>query len=130
LVTEPGRFRIRFGLFRVLLTLLGTGPRFSYVEVSEDTIRVAMGWAFRALIPRSSVRRISKDRNMWRGIGVHGWRGEWLVNGSVSGIVTLEIDPPARALVIGVPVRLRELHVSLEDPDGFLAALGQSGRVS
>jgi hypothetical protein len=129
-VNEPGRFPIRFGLFRGLLTLLGTGPRFSYVEVSDGSIRVTMGWAFRATIPLSSVRRIYKDRNMWRGIGVHGWRGEWLVNGSVSGIVTIEIDPPARARVIGVPVRLTKLYVSLEDPDGFLAALAHTGKVS
>jgi hypothetical protein len=44
----------------------------------------------------------------------------------VSGIVTLEIQPPARAWVIGFPVRLRKLHISLEDPDGFLAAVGRS----
>lgn len=42
-----------------------------------------------------------RDRDMYGGIGVHGWRGRWLVNGAVSGIATLEIDPPARASVLG-----------------------------
>ncbi len=58
------------------------------------------------------------------GWGVHGWRGRWLVNGSSHGIVVLGIDPPARARTLGLPVRLRELAVSLEDPVGFAAALG------
>jgi hypothetical protein len=38
--------------------------------------------------------------------------------------VVLAIDPPARARVLGVPVRVRELAISLEDPVGFAAALG------
>ena len=120
----PKRFPIRFGVLRWLLVVLGTGPRFSHVDVDFDTVRATMGWAFRSTIPRPSIVKAYKDRNMWGGIGVHGWRGRWLVNGSVSGIVTMEIDPPARGWVIGVPVRLRKLHVSLEDPDAFLAELG------
>jgi hypothetical protein len=125
-VSSPQRFRIRYGALRWLLSVLGTGPRFSNVDVKEDTIHVSMGWAFQSTIPLSSVTRADPDRNMWGGLGVHGWRGRWLVNGSVSGIVTLEIQPPARAWVIGFPVRLRKLHISLEDPDGFLAAVGRS----
>jgi hypothetical protein len=56
--------------------------------------------------------------------GVHGWKQRWLVNGSSHGIVVLSIDPPARARVVGVPVRVRELAISLDDPVGFAAALG------
>jgi hypothetical protein len=82
-----------------------------------------MGWAFSSVIPRSAVTGARRSADMWWGIGVHGWRHRWLVNGSVHGIVTIEIDPPTRARVIGVRVRLQTLHVSLDDPDGFLAAL-------
>jgi hypothetical protein len=59
------------------------------------------------------------------GIGVHGWRGAWLVNGAASGLVSITVDPPVRAWAVGVPVRLRQLTVSLEDPDAFRAALGR-----
>jgi len=38
------------------------------------------------------------------GIGVHGFGGNYLVNGKANGIVTLEIEPTARAFVIGIPV--------------------------
>jgi hypothetical protein len=55
------------------------------------------------------------------GIGVHGFGGNYLVNGKASGIVTLEIEPSARALLIGIPVKLRKLSVSLDEPEQFIA---------
>ncbi len=116
-------FGFRYGLFRPLLSVLGAGPSFSEVTLEPQYVVVRMGWTFRSRIPHGSIRRVYPDRDMHGGIGVHGWRGRWLVNGAVSGIVTLEIDPPARARVLGFPVRLRTLHVSLEDPGGFTAAL-------
>lgn len=58
------------------------------------------------------------------GWGAHGWRGRWLVNGSSKGIVVLEIDPVARGRVLGFPVRVRDLALSLEDPEGLCEALG------
>lgn len=115
--------------FGWLLRLLFLGPRWSGVDVGPDQIGVRMGWAFRSWIPTASVRSIHRDENTrwWWGIGVHGWRGRWLVNGTVNGIVTLEIGPPAPARVVGFPVELRILHVSLEEPDALVAALGVVG---
>lgn len=117
-------FAFRYGLFRPLLSVLGAGPSHSEVALDSDFVAVRMGWAFRSHIPRSGIRRVHRDRDRHGGIGVHGWRGRWLVNGAVSGIATLEIDPPAQARVLGFPIRLRTLHVSLEDPAGFIAAVG------
>lgn len=57
-------------------------------------------------------------------IGAHGWQGSWLVNTSTRGLVVLELDPPADARCLGARVRLRELRVSLADPEAFLTALG------
>jgi hypothetical protein len=54
-------------------------------------------------------------------LGAHGWRGRWLVNGSSRNIVELAIDPPARALVMGLPVSVRTLYVSVTDPDALVA---------
>jgi len=113
-------FSLRYGVFRWLLVTMGMGPSFAGATLEPDDLVVRMGWGFRARIPRGSVRRAYRDRDMRGGIGVHGWRGRWLVNGAISGIVTLEIDPPARARVMGFPVRLKVLHVSLDDPQGFL----------
>ena len=118
-------FPIRFGFWKPLLVVAGMGPTQSRVEIDGSVVRVKMGWAFRARIDRPSIVRAVADSNKYAGIGVHGWRGTWLVNGSVSGIVTISIDPPAPARVLGFPIRLRTLYVSLEDPTGFLGRLGQ-----
>lgn len=56
--------------------------------------------------------------------GVHGWAGRWLVNGSRSGIVRIDIDPACRAWVLGLPVRLTTVKVSLAEPDAFCATVG------
>ena len=88
-----------------------------------------MSWGFRADVPRRSIRSVRPERNAYLSLGVHGWRGRWLVNGAAGPIVALEIEPPVRARVIGVPVRLRELFVSVEDPDAVIAELspGRAG---
>jgi len=117
-------FAIRYGKLLVgLLTLLGTGPSVSGVEVTDHEVRVRMGWAFQARIPRSSIVRSGADDRLVTGWGVHGFRGRWLVNGSSQGLVFLKIAPPAAARVLGVPVKLTQLRTSLEDPQGFLSTV-------
>ena len=63
--------------------------------------------------------------DMFGGWGAHGWRGRWLVNGSSAGIVQLDLEPRQRAWLLSIwPLTLRVLYVSLDDPHGFLAAIG------
>jgi len=42
------------------------------------------------------------------------------VNGSSKGIVVVHLDPPQRAYVLGWPIHVRELAVSVEDREGLL----------
>jgi len=100
------------------------GPGLSGVELSGEELHVRMGWAFRARVPRAQITGARAVTGLVGGIGVHGWRGRWLVNGSMSGIVGIDIDPAARAVAVGIPVHLHYLALSLEDPEGFLAAVG------
>jgi hypothetical protein len=51
-------------------------------------------------------------------------RGTWLVNGSATGVVDLRIDPPARGRMAFIHIKVRRLGLGLQDPDGFLKALG------
>jgi hypothetical protein len=124
--TPRDRVDIRYNpILRPIFIALGMGPGSSNVTVTTDELRAVMGWAFRGRIARRAIVSARPARiPLILGIGVHGWAGRWAVNGSRGGAVRLEINPPARARVCGLPVRLRTLWLSLADPDGFLAAMG------
>lgn len=113
---------------RVVLAVLGLSERNSYVDVGEQ-VHVRMGWAFRAMVPRSSVLSIGEGHDRVLGWGAHGWRGAWLINGSSSGLVRIEFDPHGGARCIGLAVSLRVLRVSVVDPGGLEQALTPIDRI-
>lgn len=111
--------------FVPLATSLGLGPKRSDVSIRDGALHVAMGWGFSADIPLVSIKNARQFPDRVLAWGVHGFRGRWLVNGSSQGVVELTIDPPVRARMMGVPVRLRELLVSVTDPGELIAACTQ-----
>ncbi len=114
----------RYGkILRPLLSVLGMGPRWSRIEIDDETVRVRMGWAFRATFPRSSITAITLPSGRVLSRGAHGFLGRWLVNGAGDRLVTIAIEPRVRAYVSGWPIRLRELTLSVDDPDSFAATL-------
>lgn len=118
------RFPIAFDpWFRLLSSVLGMPPSTAYIEVDREQVEVRMGWAFRARFPRSAVTSTTALETRPISRGVHGFRGRWLVNGSGRGILRIQLGPAQRAYVLGVPVRLRELLVSVDDLDALAAAL-------
>lgn len=123
--TTAERYSIRVDpLFRGLFAALGAGSRRDFVDIDSGKLIVRLGWLFRATIPRSSVASGHQHADMYGGWGAHGWRHRWLVNGSSKGIVQLDLKLGQRAWLLGAwPIRLRTLYVSLNDPNGFLAAL-------
>jgi hypothetical protein len=124
-------FAMRYSPFmRVLLALLLAGPRHTRIHLDDRELELRMGvggWCFATRVPRSSVRSVEVRTERLRGWGwgAHGWRGRWLVNGSMRGLVDVAIDPPVRARCLGWPIRLRLLIVSLEEPARFVEALRQ-----
>jgi hypothetical protein len=131
---EPVVLEIRYDRWcGWLLGGLGLGRRWSHVTVDPrggDTRRgavvIRMGWGFSAEIPLDRIVAARLADRPFIGWGVHGWRGRWLVNGSLQGVVEIGIDPPVRGWLAFVPLRLRTVYVSLADPDAFLAALARS----
>jgi hypothetical protein len=118
------RFPIRFdAAYRVLSTALLLTPSSSFVEVEGDEVRVRMAWGFGARFPRSAVVSATEYNRKPLSRGVHGWAGRWFVNGSGEGIVSIKLEPVQRAYVLGFPVRLRNLLVSVEDPAGLKVTL-------
>lgn len=119
------RFLIKFDApYALLSTALLIFPSDSYVEIAGNQVSVRMSWAFRATFDRSHVTGASplgKRIRLTR--GVHGWAGRWLVNGSGDGILGIDLEPRQRAYVMGVPVSLRQLQVSVGDPHALARAL-------
>ncbi len=120
------RFAISYAPpFRVLASALGMSPSQSGVTVEDDHLEIRMGWAFHARIPRGMVRLVEQPVKIpaLLGWGVHGWAGRWAVNGSKEGAVRLVIEPATTARVLFVSTSLRELYVSLEQPEAFAASV-------
>ena len=124
-MAQEERFAISYsGLNKPLLAVLGMGPGRSGVVVTDSEVRVRMGWAFNAAIPRERITAAEKTtKPALFGWGVHGWRGRCVVNGSDSGIVRLAIDPPILTRTLIFAIQPHELFISLEEPDRFLATL-------
>ncbi len=124
-MAAPSRFLIKFdAAYRVLSTALFIFPSDSYVEIVGNRVSARMAWAFRTTFERSRVVRASalgKQVPLTR--GVHGWAGRWLVNGAGDGILVIDLEPKQRAYVMGIPVSLRQLRVSVDDPVALAAAL-------
>jgi hypothetical protein len=120
-------FPIRFdGWYRVLSSAVLIRPSRSDVVVRDAEVLVRMDWAFRARFPRSAVVAANDPQLRPLSRGVHGFAGRWLVNGSAQGLVAIDLDPTQRAFVLGFPLRLRRLVVSVERPEALLAALRRS----
>ena len=107
-------------VLRVLLLVLFVRPR---VEVSRQVLLVSLGWSFRVAVPRGAIQAV--DSVPWRrhSIGAHGWRGRWLVNTATGPLVRIRIEPATTGRLLGVPVRVRELTLSIDDVAAFLTDL-------
>ena len=118
------RFPIRFDRwYEALSRALFISPSDSYVAIDGGLVTVRMAWAFEASFLCSGVASTAPFDRRPVSRGVHGWRGRWLVNGSGEGILRIDLSPGQRARVLGVPVELRELLVSVDDPARLASAL-------
>jgi hypothetical protein len=109
-------------VLKLLLTATASSP--AALELTADSLEVRLGLTWRARIPRSSITSAGLDPLRTLSVGAHGWGGRWLVNTTTQNLVVINVHPEGRGHCVGWPVRVRELHVSVADPDVFLAALG------
>ena len=90
------RIPIRYGNpWRWLLPLLLLPARSAYIRIDGDVVK------HRPVVS----------------IGAHGWNGRWLVNGAHRPIAVIKLAEKSRARVVGFPVKLTELLVSVDDRD-------------
>ncbi len=64
---------------RVILGLLGSGPRQSWIDIRPDEVHGQLGWMGDVTIPRVSIVSVERvDRvPWWLGLGLHGFFGTW-----------------------------------------------------
>jgi hypothetical protein len=121
------RFRIRIDpWWRPFLLIGGVRSENSYVEVEEGSITTRFGWLFNQTIPRGEIEGAGPvDWPWWAGIGLRliYLSGRIGLVGSYNGVVEIRFRTARRLWGIS---RYRQLAVSLEEPERFLAALGVS----
>ena len=123
---EARTFRMAYWPWLLPLMLVaGAGPSTARIGIENDVLRVQMGWFwFRATIPLRSIVHARRSANAWFAVGVHtDAMCGWIVNGSPLGMVHLTIEPPSVGRFAGLPIRVSNLWLSLEDPDAFVDAL-------
>jgi hypothetical protein len=118
------RFPIKFDKwYKILSSTLFLFPSSSYVEVDGEEVRVQMGWAFRSCFAKAAIVSAAETHEKTFSRGVHGFAGQWLVNGSGQGILTINLTSNQRGYVMGIPVCLEQLMLSAENPVALIAAL-------
>ena len=109
--------------YGALSSALFLPPSDSYIAIGDSEVECRMGWAFRARFPRSAVAHTARLERRPLSRGIHGFAGRWLVNGSGNGILAIDLTPGQRARVLGFPVRLQQLLVSVDDPEALATRL-------
>ncbi len=120
------RFHLRtVPLVRPLLLVFGAVRGNSFVELEERTLRVRFGPPFDERLELEALLDAQPTR--WPLIGGIGWRtsftGAIALVGSTKGVVRIRLKQPARVRFFFVPLKCRDLYVSLERPEEFVAAL-------
>ncbi len=121
------RFQIsRAGPFRWLLSAFSATEARSFIAVEPDALDIRFGF-FHQRVARREVKavRVEYREVPWYRLGI-GWRtnfaGRVGLIGSPKNLVLIELSRPRR-MFIGVSVVAKELLVSLDAPDQFVAAV-------
>jgi hypothetical protein len=122
MTTIPIRFTSPYSW---LLSIIGAPPQWSHIQVEGNRVRVRLGWAFHATFDRRDVVSVT-PKGAQVSVGAHGWRGRWLVNGAHRPIASVQLRKAARGFVLGFPVHVRELLVSIDDVAQLERALAPS----
>jgi hypothetical protein len=105
-----------------MLMPFGATESGSYAEVRNDSIHVHFGFLFERTFSRDEISSASRwQPAWWHGIGYRSnLRGRIGLLGSHQGVVEIRLKKSTRSWGV---FPCNRVAISLQDPDGFLAAL-------
>ena len=121
------RYYIRVDPWWRPLVLAGGATRENaYVDMDDDSLTICYGMLFGHTVMRADIESAAKrDWPIWMGVGWRSdLRGGFGLIGSRRGVVELRLTTPVRVWRL---LNCTRIAVSVEDPDGFLSALGAPG---
>jgi hypothetical protein len=105
------------------MAIVGAMPSRWRVTITDDAFEVDAQWWFRMTAPRSAIASVTVEPARTISRGVHGWRGRWLVNGAGRPLVIVRFDVVQRGHSMAIPITVRELTLSISEPESFVAEL-------
>jgi hypothetical protein len=116
-------------LLEPMLRTFGTTRETSYLAIEGGALEVSMGRWFHERIALDQIASLApSDWPWWGGLGVKvGHHGVGVV-GSSENIVNIKLKTTQKVHVV-VVVEVEQLWVSVEDRDGFLAALAEATKL-
>lgn len=113
-------------LLEPILHTFGVKPETTYAEIHDGVLEVSMGRWFHERIPLAAIAAVAPSEwPWWGGLGVKLAHHGIGVVGSLDGVVNVKLKQPTKMHAIAV-VEAEQIWLSLEDRDGFLAALAEA----
>lgn len=125
----------RSKVWQPLLSLFGATASRSYVSLDDAALEAHLGlFTQRVRLSEIDQASIAADRWRWYFSGI-GWRTNFVravaFVSAARNAVCIKLKEPRWVRVAGLPARMSELYVTLEEPRDFLTALKAAGvRVS
>jgi hypothetical protein len=117
-------------LIEPVLNTFGVKPETSYVAIENGHLEVSMGRWFSERIALDQIAALAPSEwPWWGGLGVKLYHHGVAVVGSTEHVVNIKFRGAQKVHVLAV-IDAEQLWVSVEDRDGFLAALADATKLS
>jgi len=115
-------------LSQFFLIPFGVSKTRSYAQIRDGELHVRFGPMFDERIPLANIEEAKTVHwPRWAGVGPRtNFRGTVALVGSYDKTVRLTFKEPMRVHLFVFPTKCHELYLSLDDPNAFLKAVGQT----
>lgn len=121
------RFQIQItGLSQALMIPFGVTRRQAYAQVQDGKLHVRFGPMFNERIRVDNIEAVEVTKwPRWAGVGLRtNLRGSVGLVGAYGSAVKLTLKETQPVHLYLFPGRCKRLYMSLEDPEGFMTAIG------